>query len=91
MPHKKKSRIDLDFDISRIMRESKPLVIRKRSYDWDKLLAPHILKRNIWLGNVWAEIYAKNPYDEFIRNLSTDDMFKTKWFEKFGYKEPSDF
>ncbi len=91
MPHKKKSRIDLDFDISRIMRESKPLVIRKRSYDWDKLLAPHILKRNIWLGNVWAEIYVKNPYDEFIRNLSTDDMFKTKWFEKFGYKEPSDF
>lgn len=91
MPHRKKSRIDLDFDISRVMKRTKPLVVRNKAYDWNKLLSPEVLKRNIWLSNVWAEIYSKNPQDEFIRKLSTDDMLKTKWFEKYGFKEPINF
>ncbi len=91
MPHRKKSRIDLDFDLTKVIKKTKPLVTKNRTYDWDKLLPPEILKRNIWLAEIWAEIHKQNPQDEFIRKLSTDDMFKTKWFEKYGYKEPTNF
>ncbi len=93
MPYRKKSRInlELDLDLFKIRKKTKYVVRKNETYDWEKLLPSKIIKRNKWLGKIWAEIYANNPHDEFIRNLSTDDMYKTKWFEKYGYKEPNDF
>jgi hypothetical protein len=60
---------------------------RKSIYDWDKLIGSKTLERNKWLVKVWSDLYFANQNDEFLRNLSTDDIMKTKWFEKYGIKE----
>lgn len=88
MPHRKISRIQQDIDFKKSVIKTKSFNFRKTNYDWEKLLRPEVLKRNIWIVKIWGELHKKNPQDEFIRNLSTDDMYKTKWFEKYGYKEP---
>ena len=46
------------------------------------------LERHKWLTKIWIELYFKNQDDQFIRKLSTDEMMKTRWFEKYGIKEP---
>lgn len=61
---------------------------KKSSYDWAKLLGQTTLKRHEWLAEVWTKLYFENQEDDFLRNLSTDDMLKTRWFEKYGVKEP---
>ena len=30
----------------------------------------------------------KNQEDQFLRHLSTEEIMKTRWFEKYGIKEP---
>jgi hypothetical protein len=61
---------------------------RRSGYNWEKLLEPKALARNKWLGKTWAELYFQNLDDKFLRYLSTDEIMKTKWFEKYGIKEP---
>lgn len=60
----------------------------KNKYDWEKMMCPLKLKRNRWLVETWMSLYIKHPEDEFIRKLSTKDLDETKWFEKYGFKEP---
>ena len=60
---------------------------RKSGYDWDELLKPETVLRNQWLVKIWGDLYRQNEEDEFLRKLSTDDMIKTNWFEKYGVKE----
>lgn len=60
----------------------------KNHYDWNKLLSEKKRNRNRWLVTVWMELYIKYPHDEYIRKLPTTEMDETKWFEKYGYKEP---
>ena len=62
---------------------------RRGGYDWDKLIEKQTLKRNEWLSKIWTSLYFQNQEDEFIRNLSTDELLKTRWFEKYGIKEPN--
>lgn len=61
---------------------------RKAGYDWDKLLGKKTLQRHEWLAEIWTNLYFQNQEDKFIRNLSTDEILKTRWFEKYGIKEP---
>lgn len=58
-------------------------------YDWNRLLAPDVLRRHKWLAQTWINLYIQNPEDDFIRKLSTDELLKTKWYEKYGVKELS--
>ncbi len=62
---------------------------KKSGYDWQKLLGAKTVRRNEWLSKTWAKLYFENSCDEYLRNLSTDELMKTKWFEKYGVKEPS--
>jgi len=62
---------------------------RRGGYDWAKLLGQTTLKRHEWLAQIWTNLYFQNQSDEFLRNLSTDEILKTKWFEKYGIKEPN--
>ncbi len=62
---------------------------RSVGYDWNRLLAPEILRRHKWLAQTWINLYIQNPEDDFIRKLSTDELLKTKWYEKYGIKEPA--
>lgn len=62
---------------------------KSNGYDWDKLISKETLKRHEWLSMIWTSLYFQNQEDEFIRNLSTDDIVKTRWFEKYGIKEPN--
>lgn len=62
---------------------------RSVGYDWNKLLAPEVLRRHKWLAQTWINLYIQNPDDEFVRKLSTDELLKSKWYEKYGIKEPS--
>lgn len=62
---------------------------RSVGYDWNRLLAPEVLRRHKWLAQTWINLYIQNPDDDFIRKLSTDELIKTKWYEKYGVKEPS--
>ena len=55
-------------------------------YDWQKLLGEKTVRRNEWLSKTWAKLYFENSCDEYLRNLSTDELMKTKWFEKYGVK-----
>ncbi len=87
MRHRKHTRINLDSEVFNALQKKRSFS-SCRTYDWEKHLPKEVYERNKWLGNVWGEIYLKNPRDEFIRFLSTDDMLYTKWFEKYGYKEP---
>lgn len=89
MPHKRKSRIDLEIDLSSVFGKSRKMLSHNKVYDWDRLLPKRVLMRHRWLAKTWREIYSKNPHDEYIRFLSTDDQMNTKWFEKYGYKEPN--
>jgi hypothetical protein len=57
-------------------------------YDWEKSMEPKTLERHKWLGKTWTDLYFQNQGDEFLRNLSTEEIMKTKWFEKYGVKEP---
>lgn len=61
---------------------------RRVGYDWEKIMDSKTLKRHKWLSELWTELYFKNQDDGFIRNLSTDEILKTRWFEKYGIKEP---
>ena len=61
---------------------------RRTGYDWEKTMESKTLERHKWLNKIWTELYFKNQEDQFIRKLSTDDMMKTRWFEKYGIKEP---
>ncbi len=61
---------------------------RRGGYNWEKILDPKTLARNKWLGKTWADLYFQNLDDKFLRYLSTDDIMKTRWFEKYGIKEP---
>lgn len=88
MPYKHKSRIDLDFDLSGVFNKSRKILTNNKVYVWEKILPKRTLKRHKWLAQTWRDIYSLNPNDEFIRFLSTEDMLHTKWFEKYGYKEP---
>ncbi len=63
--------------------------IGKVNYDWEKIMDKKTLERHKWLSKTWIDLYSQNPNDMFIRKLSTDDMIKTKWFEKYGIKEPN--
>ena len=74
------SRLDSAFPIYRSTRRS--------GYDWEKSMDKKTLERHKWLTKIWIELYSKNPDDMFVRKLSTDDMMKTRWFEKYGIKEP---
>ena len=58
-------------------------------YDWNRLLAPEVLRRHKWLAQTWINLYIQNPDDEFVRKLSTDELLKSKWYEKYGIKEPN--
>ena len=60
----------------------------KSTYDWEKTMDPKTLQRHKWLTKIWTELYFQNQEDEFIRKLSTEDMMNTRWFEKYGIKEP---
>lgn len=62
---------------------------RRASYDWDKLIDEKTLKRHQWLAETWRKIYSQHPNDLYIRKLSTDDLLNTKWYEKYGVKEPN--
>lgn len=62
---------------------------RSVGYDWNRLLAPEVLRKHKWLAQTWINLYIQNPEDDFIRKLSTDELLKTKWYEKYGVKEPS--
>lgn len=62
---------------------------RRAGYDWDKLLEKKTLQRHEWLAELWTNLYFQNQDDKFIRNLSTDEIIKTRWFEKYGIKEPN--
>lgn len=64
-------------------------IFRKNSYNWEKLLKEKVLKRNKWLSEIWTDLYFKNQKDEYLRKLSTEELLNTKWFEKYGIKEPS--
>ena len=57
-------------------------------YDWNRLLAPEVLRRHKWLAQTWINLYIQNPDDDFVRKLSTDELLKSKWYEKYGIKEP---
>lgn len=61
---------------------------RRGSYNWEKIMEPKTLERHRWLGKTWTELYFQNQEDLFLRKLSTDDIMKTRWFEKYGIKEP---
>ncbi len=61
---------------------------RRMGYDWEKLISPKALKRHEWLAQIWTNLYFQNQEDQYIRNLSTDEIIKTKWFEKYGIREP---
>lgn len=61
---------------------------RRSSYNWEKIMEPKTLERHRWLGKTWTELYFQNQEDQFLRKLSTDEIMKTKWFEKYGIKEP---
>ena len=61
---------------------------RRVGYDWEKTMDPKTLQRHKWLTKIWTELYFQNQEDEFIRKLSTEDMMNTRWFEKYGIKEP---
>ena len=58
-------------------------------YDWNRLLKPDVLRRHKWLAQTWINLYIQNPDDEFVRKLSTDELLKSKWYEKYGIKEPN--
>lgn len=62
---------------------------RRSGYDWEKTMEPKILERHKWLGKTWTDLYFQNQGDSFLRNLSTDEIMKTRWFEKYGIKEPN--
>ena len=51
-------------------------------------MEPKTLARHKWLGKTWTDLYFQNQEDQFLRKLSTDDIVKTRWFEKYGIKEP---
>lgn len=51
-------------------------------------MEPKTLERHKWLGKTWTELYFKNQEDQFLRHLSTEEIMKTRWFEKYGIKEP---
>ena len=61
---------------------------KKAGYDWEKLIEPKTLERHKWLAQTWTNLYFENQEDQFIRNLSTDEIMKTRWFEKYGIREP---
>jgi len=61
---------------------------RRMGYDWEKLISSKTLKRHEWLAQIWTNLYFQNQDDQYIRNLSTDEIIKTKWFEKYGIREP---
>lgn len=62
---------------------------KKSAYDWEKTMDPKVLARHRWLVETWSNLYFSNLEDKFLRTLSTDDIMKTKWFEKYGVREPS--
>ena len=61
---------------------------RKVGYNWEKLISKSTLNRHKWLAEVWTKLYFENPGDDFIINLTTDEITKTRWFEKYGIREP---
>ncbi|MDD2896858.1 MAG: hypothetical protein PHG81_12650 [Aliarcobacter sp.] len=61
---------------------------RRNEYNWEKIMNPKTLARNKWLGKTWTDLYFQNQGDDYLRFLSTDDIISTKWFEKYGVKEP---
>lgn len=61
---------------------------RRSEYNWEKIMEPKTLERHKWLGKTWTELYFKNQEDQFLRHLSTEEIMKTRWFEKYGIKEP---
>lgn len=91
MPHRKRSRINLDLDLFNKMHTQKKNKSIHKTYDWEKQLPKETLERNKWLAKVWLEVYSKNPENTEIRYLSTVDMLETNWYEKYGYKEPNKF
>lgn len=57
--------------------------------NWEQITDKRTLNRHKWLSQIWADLYIKNPNDDFIRKLSTDELMKTNWFEHYGIKEPN--
>ena len=74
--------------MSRVERSFPLYSFSRRSYDWEKVMEPKTLARHKWLGKTWTDLYFQNQEDQFLRKLSTDDIVKTRWFEKYGIKVP---
>ena len=74
--------------MSRVERSFPLYSFSRRSYDWEKVMEPKTLARHKWLGKTWPDLYFQNQEDQFLRKLSSDDIVKTRWFEKYGIKEP---
>lgn len=74
--------------MSRVQRPSPIFSSYRREYNWEKIMDPKTLARHKWLGKTWTDLYFQNLEDKFLRNLSTEEIMKTRWFEKYGIKEP---
>ena len=57
--------------------------------NWENFLSKKDLKRNKWSVEEWSKLYAQNIDDLYIRKMSTDELHKGLWLEKYGLVEPN--